>query len=122
MSKKTPTVVEALIDSSSEVTHEATLEVTEEAAPAPEPVSHNPTLIVWPTDIWGLTKDVKAAIIAATSRINGQADKKALLDATLAIALGHLASKYQSDTESRAVQIAKDARDAVVEPTQDTLF
>lgn len=60
-------------------------------------ISHNPALIEWPTDIWGLTKDLKKEFLKAASRINGQADKKALLDSTLAIAHAHLESKFKKD-------------------------
>lgn len=73
-------------------------------------IGTNPTLLPWPTDPWGLTKDLKYAITQLGSRIAGHADKKALVDAVLAIGLEHLELKYKQDAAIRAkrIQAAKD--------------
>lgn len=87
---------------------------------APVVAVSNPALINWPTDIWGITKDVKKAIVAATARVNGQADKKAVLDSVLRIALAHLEARFEADSTLRAKRIEKAAADAA--PEQIELF
>ena len=72
---------------------------------APKPISHNSAFLEWPTDVWGLTKDIKRALVDVASRLNGHEDKKALLDATLAVALGHVEAKYAHDAELRTARI-----------------
>ena len=79
----------------SDVSDESVEEITPEVANTDVPT--NPNDLVWPTDVWGLTKDLRAAIVQAASRINGHEDKKALIDATLKIALAHLENKYTRD-------------------------
>ena len=83
-------------------------------------VSHNAALIEWPTDIWGLTKDLKKAFLVVASRINGQEDKKELVDAVLRVAHLHLEAKYTKESELRAARIAK--AEAETQPEQLTLF
>jgi len=87
---------------------------------APVVIPSNAALIEWPTDVWGLTKDVKKAIISATARVSGQADKKALLDNVLRIALAHLEARFEADNTLRAKRIEKAA--AAAEPEQVELF
>lgn len=108
---------------------EATEEVKADISPVKERrpesiegISHNPALIVWPTDIWGLTKDLKKEFLRAASRIGGQADKKALLDATLAIAHAYLEAKYTKDASLLNARIEKLAADEAAATEQPTLF
>lgn len=68
-----------------------------------EPTSRIPSLIVWPTDVWGLTKDLKETMIRLASRVNGHADKMELVQKTLAIAVEHLNARYENDVKSREV-------------------
>lgn len=75
-------------------------------------VGANPALLPWPTDQWGLTKDLKQAITQLGSRIAGHEDKKELVDATLAVALAFLEAKYEQDAEIRAARIAEAAAEA----------
>lgn len=60
-------------------------------------ISHISTLVEFPTDRWGLTKDLKAACIALASRINGSEDKMSLVQETLRVCVGHIQMKYESD-------------------------
>lgn len=66
-------------------------------------LSANAALLAFPTDKWGLTKDVKKAITHMASRIAGDPGKKALADATLKILLEHLELKVQADAEYRGI-------------------
>jgi hypothetical protein len=97
-----------------------------EAVEAPvAAVSHNATMVVWPTDTWGLTAGLKDAIVAAASRVNGAADKKALVDAVLATGLAHLEAKYMVDAGIRqaAIDAAIAQNEAKEEaPAQAELF
>ena len=109
-------------------TQEVAAEVTVETVEAPVakvPAPHNPAMIEWPTDIWGLTKDLKKEFLKAASRVGGQADKKALLDATLEIAHEHLEAKFEKDNAHLAARIEKAAAEeaAVAEESKEpTLF
>lgn len=76
--------------------------------PAPK-VSHNVSMLEWPTDIWGLTKDLKSALTYIASRINGQPDKKELVSKVLEIGTAHIEAKYALESEQRAARIAKEA-------------
>lgn len=76
------------------------------AATAPA-ISHNPAFLEWPTDIWGLTKDVKKAFVVLANRVKGQPDKMELVERTLEVALGHLNARYQHDNELRAARQEK---------------
>lgn len=71
------------------------------------PVSHNPTFLEWPTDVWGLTKDLKKAVVALANRVKGQPDKKALVEATLEVALAHIEARYTHDSKLREARIEK---------------
>lgn len=69
-----------------------------------EPV---PQAIIWPTDIWGLTKDLKAALTSLSSRLAGSPDKKALFDETLKAGLAYLEVKYEADRSAREAAAKK---------------
>lgn len=64
----------------------------------------NASLIEWPTDIWGMTREYKAAVLALASRLNGAEDKKALFDATQEIALQFINDKFEHDKALREAQ------------------
>jgi len=66
----------------------------------------NPTFVKFPTDRWGLTKDLKAALIAVASRMVGAEDKKALVDEVLRVGVGHIEAKYALDNQKRMAQFA----------------
>lgn len=93
-------------------------------------VSHNPTFIEWPTDLWGLTHDLKAAFVAAASRVQGALDKKRLVDEVINIGRLHLEAKFTVDAKVRQAAIdaviaeneAKEAEEAEQEPAQKELF
>lgn len=75
-------------------------------SPAVDGVHANPTYLQFPTDKWGLTKDLKAAMIAVASRIAGSDDKKVLFDEVLRIAVGHVNAKFAADKIKRDAQMA----------------
>lgn len=62
----------------------------------------NSSFLVFPTDIYGLTKDLKKAIIASASRINGHEDKYKLFHDTLAVGLKHIEARYGEAIEARS--------------------
>lgn len=64
-------------------------------------VSHNGLLLDWPTDVWGFTRELKAALIATASSCRGSPDKKAILDRVMAIGLAHIDAKYKNDVASK---------------------
>ena len=63
----------------------------------------NPSELAFPTDRWGLTKDVKASIVAMTARICGSPEKYALAKETLETLLGYLDARYELDKTSRGL-------------------
>lgn len=87
----------------------------------PVKASHNPTLLVWPTDVWGFTAQLKDAIVAAASRVNGAADKKALVDAVLATGLAHLEAKYKVDAAVRQAAIDAVIAENEARETEETV-
>lgn len=100
-----PTVeaVEAEIDE--EVTRDE-IEMIEAIALAAAPdVGTNASLIVFPSDPYGLTKDLKVAIQRVASRIAGHADKKALVNAVLIKAIAHIKVKFDSDVKIREARL-----------------
>ena len=99
------------------------------ATPAGLPiVSHNSTLVEWPTDTWGFTTELKAAIINVASRVQGAADKKLMVDQVFNIGRAHLEAKFAIDSSIREAAIAaaiadNEAKEAEVEaPAQTELF
>lgn len=77
-------------------------------AAAPD-VGTNGLAIDWPSDPYGLTKDLKTAIKQVASRIAGHADKKALVSATLIKAIAHLKVKFEADAAIRDARLAEAA-------------
>ncbi len=69
----------------------------------------NPTNLVFPTDRWGVTKDLKKAFIYTASRVAGDEAKKQLVDDTLAILLEHLEAKFKVDAKVRKVVLSQEA-------------
>lgn len=61
----------------------------------------NATLLEYPTDRWGLTKDVKTAMTELASRIGGQEDKYNLAKEVLKILNDHLELKFKADKAYR---------------------
>lgn len=72
----------------------------------------NPALLDFPTDRWGITKDIKTAITRAASRIAGDEGKKALVDEVLRILVLHLNAKYKQDHAYREGLKSKHGLDA----------
>ena len=61
----------------------------------------NPSELAFPTDRWGLTKDVKAALVAMTARICGSPEKYELAKETLDTLLDYLDARYEFDKAAR---------------------
>ena len=61
----------------------------------------NPSELAFPTDRWGLTKDVKAALVSMTARICGSPEKYELAKETLDTLLAYLDARYEFDKAAR---------------------
>lgn len=61
----------------------------------------SPTSLKFPTDRWGVTKDVKEAFYHLASRIGGDPRKKELADEVLAILMKYLDTKFDVDAAIR---------------------
>lgn len=61
------------------------------------PVSSNPALVIYPTDVWGMTTDLKATVKYLAARVCGCPEKYKVVQDTLKIALEHLRVRYQED-------------------------
>jgi hypothetical protein len=96
------------------------VEITETVAAALPVVGANPAQIPWPSDKWGLTKDFRAAVAALGQRTGGQADKRALVEAHMEIALLYLTAKYAAEQSALAARLEKYAgvQQELTEPTE----
>lgn len=74
----------------------------------------NSAHLEWPTDRWGVTKDLKKALTDVASRIAGDQAKKELTDEVLRIGLAHLEAKFTQDHTYRATR-QKEVRRAEIE-------
>lgn len=61
----------------------------------------NARFLAFPTDKWGVTKDVKKSMVSMASRIGGDAQKYALAKATLEILMSHMDQKFEADKAYR---------------------
>lgn len=61
----------------------------------------------FPTDVYGMTRELRAAVQALSSRIDGSEDKKKLVNATVAIIVKHIKAKTEYEAENRAERVAK---------------
>lgn len=69
-----------------------------------------PQDIKWPQDRYGITTDFKKALTLAASRVGGYTDKKAILDATMKIALAYIDAKFnreEADLKERIANASK---------------
>lgn len=76
-------------------------------------VSGNPAFVEFPRDEWGFTSELRAVGLRAASAVNGNADKHALLVATLRVLAQHAQARLNGDADALQAlgeQIAK--RDA----------
>lgn len=67
----------------------------------------NSRYLKFPTDQWGLTKDLKNALIQLGSRIAGDKRKMDLVNATLRIGIKHVMLKYERDSAVKAQRQAE---------------
>lgn len=56
----------------------------------------NPSNLVFPTDRFGLTTEIRKAVISATRKVGGDKDKVALIEETLRVLRGHVQATYKS--------------------------
>lgn len=70
-------------------------------------VSANPALIAFPNDRYGITKDIKTAMIRAASRVAGDQAKKDLVIEVISILSKHIELKFVKDREYRKALEAK---------------
>lgn len=100
MSERTPQTPAAQPVLDTEVTRSEMELIADIVLKAVPDVSPNPAQVDWPTDPWGLTKDLRDAITRLGSRIAGHVDKKELVNQTLVIALAHLEVKFEQDADA----------------------
>lgn len=74
--------------------------------------SANPALLTFPTDRWGVTKDLKKALIHVASRVAGDPNKKALVDEVLKILVLHLNAKFKADQDYKARLAARSEQES----------
>lgn len=67
-----------------------------------KPVSSNPAAIEWPTDIHQATSALKAGILEAGGRVNGQADKLEAVLAVMSIGMKHIRARFDEQVLSNA--------------------
>jgi len=79
--------------------------------------SGNATLITFPTDRYGITKDIKKAVISAASRIAGDQGKMDLVTEVLGILREHIEVKFKQDKAYR-VKLAERSK-AAKEPVDE---
>ena len=60
-------------------------------------VSSNPASIMYPTDPWGLTTELKASVRTLAARVCGCPEKYKVVQETLEIVLAHLEARYNED-------------------------
>jgi hypothetical protein len=72
-------------------------------------VSANPALLAFPTDRYGITKDIRKAMISTASRIAGDANKKDLVLQVMKILLEHIELKFVADNQYKLKIAARDA-------------
>lgn len=66
------------------------------------PISSNPTLVEWPSDVDGITGDLKRALVDAAGRLNGRQDKLEILLATIRVGVLHTRARFASQVEENA--------------------
>lgn len=60
-------------------------------------VSANPALLPFPADRWGVSRDIRRAMISTSSRIAGDTNKYELVKEVLEILIKHMEAKYEAD-------------------------
>lgn len=63
--------------------------------------AHNPAALEFPTDKWGLTRDVKMSMIQMSARVCGSEEKYKLAMETLGILTQYLTDRYTKDNADR---------------------
>lgn len=64
-------------------------------------VGVNPAALVFPTDKWGFTSEIKKTILKAAGAVKGQDDKHDLLLSTLLVLITHIKLRKDKDHSDR---------------------
>lgn len=67
-----------------------------------EAVSSNPLLVKWPTDLDGITSELKAGILTAAGKLNGRQDKLDILLATMKVGVAHVMARVDAQRAENA--------------------
>lgn len=77
------------------------------------PVSHNPAMVEFPSDVWGFTAALREAGLQTASRIIGNDEKHKLFMDTLRVLAAHAHARLDSDAQGQRDEAARIAeRDA----------
>lgn len=71
--------------------------VTEVLDAAGKKITANASELVFPTDVWGLTSQMKASILNVAGRVCGSDDKYQLAQETLVVLQEYLRVRYMDD-------------------------
>lgn len=77
-------------------------------APAPAPAIANPALIEWPSDVWGMTTALRAALISAARSVRGNDEKMALFMATIKVGVQHSMARFEGDKAGIQTEIFRE--------------
>lgn len=66
-------------------------------------VSDNPTQVKWPRDKWGITTELKKAVLLSASTVRDNQDKHDTLLNTLAVAIAHVQKRRAKDARVRTL-------------------
>lgn len=67
----------------------------------------NPATLKFPSDRWGLTGNLKKAVLEVAQRIGGDERKKALVDEVMGILTDHYQAKFERDRKMRDERTAE---------------
>lgn len=70
-------------------------------------VTDNPAKLVFPTDRWGFTSEVKKAILKAAGSVRGHEDKHDILLATLVVLVTHVKLRKDKDVAEKALRLER---------------
>lgn len=61
----------------------------------------NPTTLSFPTDVYGMTKDLRKDMLTISSRIKGDEAKLQLLKDTLSLCMKHVMARFAEEKAAR---------------------
>lgn len=75
------------------------------AKPKDDTVPSNPLLVQWPTDLDGITSDLKAGILSAAGRLNGRQEKLDIFLATVKVGVAHVMARFDAQIAENAESV-----------------